>query len=65
VLYGVEKEFTVVENFVQLNVASKNEWISFENLGKVAYKVSAVDLDGNMIAGPTEWASFICLPAPR
>jgi hypothetical protein len=48
------------DNWLRVISSDQEQWQSLASLGKIYYSVSALDSDGNVIAGPTAWSSFIC-----
>jgi len=61
-LPGGTYSFPLADNWLRLIVKSYEEWEYFVGLGKVYYRVRAYDSDRKVIVGPTDFASFVCLP---
>jgi len=53
-------ESEVEDNWLRVIIPDQGVWKDFWELGKIHYSVSAVDLEGNVIDGPSSWSSFNC-----
>jgi len=50
----------IYDNWLRFIVTDREVWNTITGLVGVEYRISAIDSDGNIIDGPTEWSSFVC-----
>jgi len=48
------------QNWLRLIVNEGEVWNIFTSFVKIEFRVSAIDSDGNIIDGPTDWFNFTC-----
>ena len=46
------------DNWLRLIIPDEEQWNEFRNIGKIYYRITALDSFGNIIDGPTDWSSF-------
>jgi outer membrane protein assembly factor BamB len=54
--------FDIYDNNVKIIARNAAEWQSFIDVGAIFYRVTAIDVAGNKIDGPTNIVSFRCKP---
>jgi len=55
----VFKAIELKENWLRMKFAEE-QWNILKVAGEIDFRISAVDIDGNVLDGPTAWSSFVC-----
>jgi hypothetical protein len=57
---GNSFSMNVNDNWLRLIAKDTTQWKAMTTIGNMQYRVTAIDSDGNVIKGPTDWFGFKC-----